>query len=81
MYPTPEVLAEIYRTRERRVEQLKALSSISSADLVGLDRLGRCRVANELWGRCLESARSELLNDSHHFVRSCALLANETRNN
>ncbi|MGP0171303.1 hypothetical protein ACSVIJ_05395 [Pseudomonas sp. NCHU5208] len=74
-YPTPHELKLLYAERETAVACLAAKGSIGAADLQALDRLGRCKVANEHWGLCDEAARHSLLNDSHHFVRSCASLA------
>lgn len=74
-YPSPQELEVIYAERDAAVAALAAKGKIEAADLAPLDRLGRCKVANEHWGICDESARHALLNDMHHFVRACACLA------
>ena len=74
-YPSHEELEVLYAEREAAVAALGAKGRIEVADLTSLDRYGRCKVANEHWGICDASARHALLNDKHHFVRSCASLA------
>ncbi|CAI9912150.1 TPA: hypothetical protein ACNVX4_005943 [Pseudomonas aeruginosa] len=74
-YPRPQQLEVLYAEREKAVSSLGTKKSIQAADLEALDYLGRCKVANEHWQICDESARRALLNDAHHFVRSCAKLA------
>lgn len=75
-YPTSKEAEAIYAQREADVADLASRGSISASDLESLDRLGRCKVANDHWSICNEQARKALLNDPHHFVRSCAVLAN-----
>lgn len=65
-------LQETYDKRAESVSSLAETGRIEAADLRELDYLGRCKVANEHWGICEASARQALLNDQHHFVRSCA---------
>ncbi|WP_153785364.1 hypothetical protein [Pseudomonas sp. EMN2] len=65
-------LQEKYDKRAERVSSLAEAGQIEAADLHELDYLGRFKVANEHWGICDTSARQALLNDQHHFVRSCA---------
>jgi len=74
-YSRPQKLEALYAERDAAVAALGTKGRIEAADLASLDRLGRCKVANEHWGICDESARHALLNDAHHFVRSCASLA------
>ncbi len=74
-YPSPQELEVLYAERDAAVLALAAKGRIEAPDLVALDRLGRCKVANEHWGICDGSARQALLNDPHHYVRSCACLA------
>jgi hypothetical protein len=71
-YPNPQALEVLYALRDAGVSALADKGRIEAADLVPLDRIGRCKVANEHWGICDGSARHALINDSHHFVRSCA---------
>lgn len=71
-YPSPKHLEEMYAKRQRDVGAFAAQESIQASDLDGLDRLGRCAVASDHWLKCLPEARTALLNDGHHFVRSCA---------
>lgn len=72
---SPQKAKAIYADREARVEALASTGCIKAADLEALDRIGRCKVANDHWGLCDEQARRALINDPHHFVRSCAALA------
>ncbi|MDG1580954.1 hypothetical protein [Pseudomonas sp. GOM6] len=74
-YPSPQQLEVLYAEREAAVLALAGKGTIVAASLADLDRLGRCKVANEHWGICDESARQALLNDAHHSVRACATLA------
>jgi hypothetical protein len=66
-YPSPKELEVLYARRDAAVASLGGKDRITAADLAVLDRLGRCKVANEHWAICDEPA--------HHFVRSCAQLA------
>lgn len=74
-YPSPQELEVLYAERDAAVLALATKGHIEAPDLVALDRLGRFKVANEHWGICDSTARHALLNDPHHFVRSCASLA------
>lgn len=78
-YPSPKEVQAIYDRRDRDLARLALRASsprgIDVGDLHALDRLGRVRVANELWGLCSEVARQALLTDEHAHVRSCAALA------
>lgn len=71
-YPSPEQLNKLYAERQRLVDKLGNQEAIHSSDLEKLDRLGRCAVADVHWLKCSPEARTALLNDGHHFVRSCA---------
>lgn len=73
--PSPQEAKAIYAEREARVEALASTGSIKAAELEALDRIGRCKVANDHWALCDEQARHALINDPHHFVRSCAAFA------
>jgi hypothetical protein len=75
----PVNIERLYAARDQYVERLQTQPVVTLADLAGLDRLGRFRVAAELWGSCTQSARSALLNDTHHHVRSAATLAAAAR--
>ena len=78
-YPSPAELAGIYAHREVQVARLLAAPSIEAADVAELDRLGRCKIANEGWRQATAQARWALLNDPHPHVRSCAFLASLQR--
>ncbi|CAN7648138.1 hypothetical protein LJR129_005048 [Acidovorax sp. LjRoot129] len=70
-------IERLYATRDRLIDQLARQGRVSAPDLDALDRLGRCRIANEHWQICEIEARSRLLDDEHHQVRSCAWVANQ----
>lgn len=74
-YPSPAELVGIYAHREAVVASLLAAPSIEAKDVAELDRLGRCKLANEGWRKASPEARWALLNDPHPHVRSCAFLA------
>ena len=74
-YPSPAEILAKYNVRNAAVARLAELPSIAESDLDGLDHIGRCRVATELWSKCSERTRARLRTDPHHFVRSCAVLA------
>jgi hypothetical protein len=74
-YPNREQLEALYAQREAGVAALALQDRITAADVRSLDRIGRCKVANEHWALCDEDARQALRDDSHHFVRACADLA------
>lgn len=71
---TPEQAQELMDARDRFVESLACRGRVESSDLKQLDRLGRFRVAGELWHLCPSQVRAELLQDSHHHVRAAAQL-------
>lgn len=68
-------LEAFYERRDAEVQALSEKGSVSAEDLLKLDRLGRFKVANELWAKCDKGAKESLLNDEHHSVRSTAVLA------
>ena len=70
-----DVVEVLYAIRNARVETLASQPEITQEDLVGLDRGGKFRVADELFGRCTRAAQSALLDDNHPHVRSAATLA------
>ena len=75
-YPTPSEVAEIYAQRDEQIAALEQRpEQITFSDLLPLDRLGRFRVACDLWAKCEESARSALLDDVHAHVRAAAEIA------
>jgi len=78
-YPSPQELEVIYAQRAERVAELAKQEIITAQDLETIDRLGRCKVADTLWQKLNVEARSRLLTDQHHSVRSCAILAKENR--
>lgn len=65
---------ELMDARNRFVESLASRGRVESSDLKQLDRLGRFRVANELWHLCPCEVRDELRQDAHHHVRAAAQL-------
>lgn len=73
--PNNAELESFYEQRENEVTVLSQKPVVTADDLVSLDRLGRFRVANELWTKCDQAARYALLHDEHHHVRSAAALA------
>lgn len=79
MYPSHAELEVMYAERERVVARLASQSEISVSDIKGLDRIGRCSVASDHWTLCNQDAQQALLSDEHHFVRSCAVISQETR--
>jgi len=70
----------LYAVRDEWVGRLATQGAIEVDDLEKLDRLGRFRVADELWGKCSAAAQSRLLDDPHHFVRSVAFLSDFASN-
>jgi hypothetical protein len=71
-YPSREEIEDIYRARDEHIAALEQLPVVSIDDVAKLDRLGLCRVANDLWSRCSRELQYHLLNHSHHHIRSCA---------
>jgi hypothetical protein len=73
--------AKIQALYDRRDAALSALHQqdkpVDLVHLAELDRLGRCRVADELWSRCTDTGRESLLHDEHPHVRSCAKIAEQ----
>lgn len=65
----------LYALRDSCIASFRVKGFIDAIDLLLLERSGRCIVANEDWSLCTKEARNALLNDSHHFVRSCAAIA------
>jgi len=65
---------ELMDARNRFVESLASRERVESSDLRQLDRLGRFRVADELWHLCPSEVRDELRQDAHHHVRAAAQL-------
>lgn len=70
--PKPGEVERLYAVREAFIEGLSAKGCIDLNDLAGLDRSGKCFVAAELWGICIDNVRNSLLSDEHHHVRSFA---------
>lgn len=69
------VVAQLYATRDAEFAVLAAQTAIATTDLIGLDWGARAKVATDLFARCDAQARHALINDAHHKVRSCAVLA------
>lgn len=70
-------LEAFYAERDFAVSELVIQGRINASDLAKLERLGRFKIADEHWAICDASARKALLNDAHHFVRSCAAIADQ----
>lgn len=64
-----------YESQFQIVDALANKSIISLSDLQPLSRIGKCRLINMAWIKLTPEAKTALLHDEHHFVRSCALLA------
>lgn len=77
MYPNKAQLEVMYAERDAAINRLAGQSSVDVADLRSLDRLGRFKVAAELWASCTDEARSALLADEHPHVRSAAQIAQQ----
>ena len=74
MYPSITEIEAIYAKRDKDIAALGKKETITMDDLAGLDRLGRFQVVSCLWKKCSKEVRHALANDSHHSVRSAALL-------
>ncbi len=78
-YPTrnlpSSVVKVLYAVRRVQVNKLETQPEIGVDELAELDRLGRFRVADELFGKCNPQARHALLNDAHPHVQSAARLS------
>ena len=53
----------IYAIRDLAIARLTEKGAVEVADLQTLDRVGRFRVADELWAQCTPTAREALLHD------------------
>jgi hypothetical protein len=73
--PSPKQDRATYATRDQFIASLQSVASIKPSHLTMTDRLGRFRIAGELWHKCDAATRNALLNDAHAHVRSCAKLA------
>ena len=72
---SPKQILATYATRDQFIASLQNAASINPTHLTMTDRIGRFRIAGELWHKCDAAARTALLNDAHAHVRSCARLA------
>lgn len=79
-YSLPRITV-LYETREEIIQELSAQRSISYADASDLDRGGLCRLADDHWSACSEDLRQAMLKHPHHFVSSCAAIAQRNLNN
>lgn len=75
---SPDMVQELYARRDGEFDALATKGTINPSDLLRIDRLGRFRVACELWGKCSCDARAALFNDNHPYVRSAALIASQS---
>lgn len=73
--PIQSQVERLYEAREDLLQQLLAKGAVTAEDLANLDRLGRCKVASDHWAICTAQARSDLLVDQHHQVRSSAVIS------
>ena len=73
--PKPGEIERLFEQRDLLIGTLVSKGAIEAKDLDNLERSGKCIVANEHWHLCTKDARDALLNDGHHFVRSCADIA------
>jgi len=71
----PIAIANSYAERGRCIRRLASQEVVHLAEISGMDRLGLCEVANQLWTRCSPDARHHLLQHEHPHVRSCAAIA------
>ncbi|MBN3760870.1 hypothetical protein [Burkholderia sp. Ac-20365] len=67
-----EIVKKLYATRDAEVATLAAKDSISAEDIAKLDRGARATIASSHFSKCDDTAKTALLNDSHHWVRSSA---------
>jgi hypothetical protein len=74
---SPAQIQELVDAREAKIRVLLQMSSIDLNDVEGLDCGGLTLVANDLWAVCTIEVRKLLLNHEHHFVRSCANIAQD----
>ena len=70
-----EDVSALYALRDAYIAQLRAQGFVTAQNLGELDRLGRVKVASELWEICDAQARQALATDEHHQVRSCAAIS------
>lgn len=76
-FPSVAEIEEMYAERDKAIERLAAQASVEPSDLLALDRLGRFKVACDLWGKCSADTRAVLLNDAHAHVRSAAYISSQ----
>lgn len=67
-------IERLYDARNSHIASLQAKGVVTLQDVRDADRLGRCQLASNHWDICTLDARTELLADVHHQVRSCASL-------
>ena len=73
--PKSGEIEHLFASRDALIAKLNTKGRIDAKDLLTLERSGKCIVASEHWGICTDDARHALLNDEHHFVRSCAMIS------
>ncbi|MFJ3110051.1 hypothetical protein [Pseudomonas putida] len=76
-YPNPTQLVALNAENEAVVQNLITQSIISAEDLRGRNRHVLTRLASGNWGSMTPEAREVLLQHSHHFVRSCAVIGQQ----
>ena len=70
-----ETVQLLYDLRQVEYEVHSTMETITLSDLQALERGVRFMVACELFARCDEQARTALLHDKHHSVRSAAIIS------
>lgn len=73
--PKPGEAARLYAERDTCISNCVAKGEVTLQDLGRLERTGKCTVASDHWAICTTEVREALLNDAHHFVRSCARIS------
>lgn len=71
-----ETVETLYATRDEYVSELAKCHEVTPEMFAAIETHGRSKIASELWGICTEDARSLLLDDKHHFVKSNANFSN-----
>lgn len=73
--PSRKEIEVMYQSRDGIVATLAAKNVIEAEDILGLDRVGKFRIASDHFSKCTPAAQGMLLNSEHAHVRSAAKLA------
>ncbi|RMM39327.1 hypothetical protein QO021_28755 (plasmid) [Pseudomonas amygdali pv. lachrymans] len=76
-YPNPTQLVALYESNEEIIQHLTQQAFISAEDIQGCNKNILTRLASDFWGKISSNARAEMLSHAHHFVRSCARIAQQ----